>query len=248
MFAIKLFCLYLFIGGIFCEECNVYTQPKLREAPSLIRRATPDFWHQEIPLTPVAERKEFLKSHSSHKIVLHVGCVDWPIFNSNDNLHLSISTVAASLDCLDPDLAGLQELQKHFSGGSYYSSATAIDRNKIYQLIIVPEVIEHVNNIQLFLQSLDQLQFHEIIITGPYPRPDLFVQHSDVLFTETIHPDHKIWVSPYTLVNMVEQYTDWELTNVYLWATTASCGVRFIKKQNLSLNRIQELRQHLENQ
>lgn len=226
---------------------SVYVQPKLREEPSLIRRGVPDFWHQEIPLTPVPERKVFLTSYSTNKAVLHVGCVDWPVFDPNNNLHLTIASVTDTLDCLDPDIKGLHELKQHYTKGFYFPSTKVIPRNRTYELVIVPEVIEHVTNIQLFLASLDEINFHEIIITGPFPRPDLFVQHSETLYTETVHPDHKIWVSPYTLVNMVEQYTDWTLANVYLWKETASCGVRFIKPTNASTGRIQELREKLAN-
>lgn len=243
----ELFFLSFFFVVVFSE--SVYVQPKLREGSSLIRRGVPDFWHQEIPLTPVPDRKDFLIAYSADKTVLHVGCVDWPVFDSNNNLHLSLSSIAATLDCLDPDSAGLVALQQYYPKGSYYSSTHAMPHNHSYELVIVPEVIEHVTNIQLFLDSLDDIKFHEIIITGPYPRPDLFVQHSDNLYTETVHPDHKIWVSPYTLVNMVEQYTDWTLVNVYLWRETASCGVRFLKSTtNTPMSHIQELREKLARQ
>ena len=234
----------MIIQSVYGDECNVYTQPKLRESPSLIRRSVADFWTHEIPLTPVTERKQFLINHSAQKSVLHVGCVDWPVFNPDDNLHLSLSKTAASLDCLDPDLKGLEELKKYFPGGSYYSNANQIDRE--YHLVIVPEVIEHVNNIQLFLASLNQISFNEIIITGPYPKQSHFIRHSATQYTELVHPDHKIWVTPYTLVNMVEQYTGWELTNVYLWENAPSCGVRFIKPTTVSSEWIQELHERIQ--
>jgi 2-polyprenyl-3-methyl-5-hydroxy-6-metoxy-1,4-benzoquinol methylase len=85
--------------------------------------------------------------------------------------------------------------------------------DKKYDVIIIPEVIEHINNVQDFL-----LQFNNILnengiiyISGP----NAFCQNNLEQttrnknnvnkFFELVHPDHNCWYSPYTLQNTIKK-------------------------------------------
>ena len=131
-------------------------------------------------------------------------------------------------------------LEKHVKG-RYYHSASDIKGD--YDIIIVPETIEHVANIQLFLQELDGIDFSKIMITAPcligwgncfnyrdYDglRSGLLKNHDD--YFEEVHPDHKAWFTPYTLANCVEQFTPWRIEDIMFLESKRMTAVRCAKR------------------
>ena len=127
-------------------------------------------------------------------------------------------------------------LEQHVPG-RYFSSAQDITDS--YDLVIVPETIEHVANIQSFLQGLDAIDFKEIVLTAPCllgwshcfnyrdhrgSRSKLLAGRDDYL--EEIHPDHKAWFTPYTLANCVEQFTPWRIDEIMFLESKRMTAVR----------------------
>jgi len=152
------------------------------------------------------DRFNFFESFLKNKKVLHIGCVDYPITDVHNNLHLKLSKICNHIDGFDINID--EEISKiiHVSNGNLYSKFEDIKKNN-YDYVIVPEVIEHVDNIKDFLQSIDQLN-GDIIITAPDIfafKKDQFVLIDDQ-FIEIIHPDHNCWFSPYTLKNVLIKY------------------------------------------
>ncbi len=150
-------------------------------------------------------RPEFIKQSVKDLKVLHVGFVDYPITNTKKNLHLNIAPLCKRLDGIDPN--STEEIKSILSvpNGQIYNSWSDIPND--YDLILVPEVIEHVDNVALFLQQLD-LYKGRLIITAPcaYILNKNF-KEEDGLFIETVHPDHNCWYTPYTLKNVINKYS-----------------------------------------
>jgi len=150
-------------------------------------------------------RRNFISKYVENKTVLHVGFVDWPITKEKkENLHLSIAPICRWLDGIDTNLTPEMEQLLSISNGNIYTSWDQI--KNIYDTIIIPEVIEHVGNLENFLNIFNNFSA-QIIITAPdaYLLKNNF-QETPEGFFEHIHPDHNYWFSPYTLKNVIEKY------------------------------------------
>jgi hypothetical protein len=183
-------------------------------------QATENYFVQYVKTGRIATpRWQFLVDESVGKTVLHLGCVDSPIFNPQANLHIFINQVAAQLDGLDTAEDGLVRLREYVSGG-LYSDIRDVQSNH-YDLVLVPEVIEHVDNIGEFLKALDTLSFDELLLTAPSwnlandaYKEVLFKDIDDGYFSEFIHPDHRAWFTPYTLLKNIDAHTSWRVTSL----------------------------------
>lgn len=209
-------------------------------APALIERGAANYFYlQKLTVADVPERLPYLRDLCRDKRVLHVGCTDFPVFDPRRNLHIQVQDVCRSIDGLDTDVEGMAVLEKYVPG-RYYSSADEIQNT--YDVVIVPETIEHVANIQIFLQQLDRIDFTEILITAPcllgwkhcfnyhdYPggRSNLLAVSTD--YIEEVHPDHKAWFTPYTLANCVEQFTSWRIDSIMFLEAKRMTAVRCTK-------------------
>ena len=149
------------------------------------------------------DRIDFFKPFIEGKNVLHIGYADWPKTRVHKNLHLKISPLCKRLDGLDYNIA--EELR--VSNGELYSSFDQI--SNIYDTILIPEVIEHVDNVREFLETLDKFN-GTLIITAP----DAYLLYNTNFkeldngqFYELVHSDHNCWYSPFTLMNTINKYS-----------------------------------------
>lgn len=164
-----------------------------------------------------AHRNQVFASLCEGRTVLHVGCADSPITNIADNLHLALQGSAKVLDGFDLDTNALEMLRPHLRHGSLFSNFS--DVKDSYEVLLVPEVIEHVDNVEQFLQTLDKVDFSEVIITAPDAYSCMH-RHFDYdseteSFCEIVHPDHNAWYTPYTLMNVVRKYTSWTIEGLF---------------------------------
>jgi hypothetical protein len=150
--------------------------------------------------------------------VLHVGCVDWPITNLQHSLHLQLQAHCASLDGFDIHTEAFAQMQPHLTGRLFsdWSQVTGA-----YDIVLVPEVLEHVPDVQGFLQQLDRLDARHYVITVP-DAFSCFHGHFEELpeqeqFVEVVHPDHNCWYTPYTFANVLRKYTPWTLKGMWFF-------------------------------
>lgn len=185
----------------------------------LIQRSAGDFFKHRVQIQNVSVRRlEYFKKLISGKSVLHYGCADWPIFTESRNLHLNLCKFSDQVDGLDTDSTTIEKMRESglFREGSLYDTPP----DKTYDFLLIPETIEHVNNVEGFITSLKQNCHEEtqIMITAP----NAFVQSQlDEMkiqgdtYLETVHPDHNYWFSIYTLPNVVEKVCNtlnWDIT------------------------------------
>lgn len=186
---------------------------------SKIYRQNDPFWIQKVKIKRIQDRLPFFLEMCKDKKVLHFGCTDWPIFNPQNNLHIELSKVTKLLHGFDIDIDGIQQLKKYVNQ-LYFSDFSELDETE-YDICLIPETIEHIDNVQIFLKNLSNIKAKTFIITAP----NCFSkQHIDTtafdndFFIEVVHPDHNCWYSPYTLKNQIEKYSELKVKDVYLLA------------------------------
>ena len=176
---------------------------------NLIQRNSGSFFKQRITTTTIhQDRVSFFNKKTEGKIVLHYGCADWPIYNKNTNLHYRMCQTSDKIDGFDVDKETITQMSE--SGIFREESLYYESPDKKYDFLLIPETIEHVNNVELFLEStLKNADTHtEFLITAP----NAFVMSqfnvnidSEDSYIENVHPDHNCWFSVYTLPNAIEK-------------------------------------------
>jgi hypothetical protein len=151
------------------------------------------------------------------KRVLHVGCVDWPITDLRNSLHLQLDKIC-NVDGFDIHDEAFAQMQPHLHG-RLYSRWEEVPGG--YDLVLVPEVLEHVPDIRDFFARLDAVGAPEYIITVP-DAYSCMRRHFDYnagaqTFIEAVHPDHNCWYTPYTLANVLRKYTPWQLQGLWFF-------------------------------
>ena len=168
-----------------------------------------DFFTQELKVKNVHEHSwQYCVNLCKGKKVLHVGCSDWPLTDPKNSLHRELQqhcSILHGVDDKDTDKMG------KVLGGSYYKNLSDVKEG--YDVIIVPNVLEHVSNAGIFMNTLLNIGFKELFILVP----NYSISHEakyleDGTFIEKVHPDHVAWYSPYTLSNLVRRY--WYSTDI----------------------------------
>jgi Methyltransferase domain len=177
------------------------------------------FFVQHTEIKKVENRLDLFKQYCAGKSVLHFGCTDYPIFNPDYNLHIHLNTYVEDLSGFDIDEAGIEILKKYVDKPYFSQIDQVLDRH--FDVCLIPETIEHVDNIQLFLSSISQLNCTTFIITGPNCFAPNHIERnswSNNTFEEIVHPDHNCWFSAYTLNNVIKKYTNLTPVETYLIA------------------------------
>ena len=152
------------------------------------------------------------------KRVLHIGCADWPLTDPQTSLHLGLQAHCAHLDGFDIHPDALAALAPHAQGRLF---ARMEDIHDEYDLVLVPEVLEHVSDVSAFLAGLHALKAGHYVITVPdaYQCRERHFDHvsgADT-FVEIVHPDHNCWYTPFTLSNVIAKYTPWALDGMWFF-------------------------------
>ena len=166
------------------------------------------FFEQLVIVTKHANRVEYFKQLIAGKTVLHIGCADWPIYNPDNNLHVQLCISNPNVDGFDVNKDVIEKMKTHhnLAGRDLYSTLP----DKKYDFLLVPETIEHVNNVEGFLLGLVKCvtTATQILITAPNAFCSEHVNRNRYIrntFLEIVHPDHNCWYSPYTLANAIRK-------------------------------------------
>ena len=187
-----------------------------------------DLMTHQIEVSDVEDRRAWLAEHCAGKSVLHVGCCDVPIFDANNNLHIFLSRHTDRLDGLDISAEGIEVLRGHVDG-EYYTDPAAVSRE--YDLILVPEVLEHTINPGEFLAGIFSIPATRYLFTVPHIQWYERTRRDGTSFHEEVHGDHKAWYSPYTLLNTLRPFIDEERdeVEVFLLSRTGSVAALLTK-------------------
>lgn len=136
-----------------------------------------------------------------NKSILHIGCVDSLCYNKEHNLHIKLSSISKSLHGFDIDKNGIDILNEDCPS-VYFTDLNNV-YNELYDIVLIPEVIEHVDNLGDFINNMAKINTKEYFITAP----DISLYNTNISgigdnIHEAVHSDHKCWFSPYTLYNV----------------------------------------------
>jgi 2-polyprenyl-3-methyl-5-hydroxy-6-metoxy-1,4-benzoquinol methylase len=160
--------------------------------------------HFRITREEIAPRNQLLVHLASGKRVLHVGCADHVelIKQKRANgtyLHDLLAEVATELTGLDTNAAAVSEMTELGIPDLFLPKDLPIGRT--YDLVLAPDVIEHVPNVGVFLDGLRSFGA-PVVVTTPNA---LRLQNRLLWRGELINTDHRYWFSPYTLAkSMIE--------------------------------------------
>jgi hypothetical protein len=181
-----------------------------------VRHASNGFFSQQLDVKNYeGQRLDFFSRLCRNKRVLHVGCTDYPIFNPENNLHIQLAPIAATLDGLDTDAAGCEALRRYVPQ-RYFNDVSAVQ--EAYDVCLVPETIEHVPDAGSFLKSLSRVRAERFVFTAPNCFADAHMRRNvydyNGGYVEEVHPDHKAWYSPFTLKNVIEKCSSFRVVEV----------------------------------
>jgi len=180
----------------------------------MFKRQFGSFFNQRIEYKNLTNRKDYFLDKIKDKQCLHVGCADWPVYNETSNLHLFLCSRSSTIDGYDPEKTTIKRMidSKKFPENSLFD----IPPDKKYEIILAPETIEHVLDMQKFFLSLTSFidKKIEIIVTAPncFRNGAPYVDTGEV-WVEQVHPDHNCWFSLFTLPNVAKKsYENSEFT------------------------------------
>jgi len=187
-----------------------------------------DLMTHHIEVTDVDDRRQWFSELCAGRSVLHIGCCDVPIFDPNTNLHIFLAKHTDRLDGLDISEPDIAVLRRHVDG-LYFTNPADVTRE--YDIVLVPEVLEHTSNPGAFLTDLFSVPAEKYLITAPHIQWYKQSSREGNVFHESVHEDHKAWYSPYTLLNTLRPFIreEHDKVEVFLLKTTGSVAVLLTK-------------------
>ncbi len=184
---------------------------------NLKRESDPrEFWKYKLPKVEIVDNHEFYSNIVSGKKVLHIGCTDHKELidtkiRKNEYLHTKLIKKASLIHGIDVNKEAIDYLKNKYNiSDLYYYDVTHETIPscllKKYDIILVPEVLEHVLNLGNFLQAIKKFMSSESLLI--VSTPNAFKSHS--FFTvlkgyEETNPDHKYYFSYVTLKSLLEE-------------------------------------------
>lgn len=152
----------------------------------------------QIGREPLIDRATLITGLARGKRVMHLGCADHlPLIQQKradgSYLHDQIAEVAQRLVGVDTNAAALDEMRIAGIDDLYLPEDLPSDLE--LDLVIAPDVIEHVGNVEDFLKYAGSFGC-PVLITTPNA---LGMENRTRLRSEFVNTDHRYWFSPYTL-------------------------------------------------
>lgn len=172
-------------------------------------------WKWRLPCVKLVNNQDFYCNLVEKKTVLHIGCTDHKELidikiKNHEYLHLKLMQHAKLVHGIDTNKEAIGYLRGEYGVTNiYYCDVTQLEiPNELlesYDIVLIPEVIEHILNLGSFLKSIKKfMSSKSLLVIGT---PNSFKLHS--LFTvfkgyEEVNPDHKYYFSYVTLKNLLE--------------------------------------------
>lgn len=156
-------------------------------------------------------RLNHLAAACQKKRVLHVGCSDWPItesrITSGNLLHSRLEAVAESVIGIDLSEEGINIMRAHGFDNVQVMDAERMPFENEFDVILAGDVLEHMNNPGLFLESAKRAlrPGGEIVIAVPSALTFANVK-SWLKNREQVHKDHTFYYSPKTLSTLCSRF------------------------------------------
>lgn len=148
-------------------------------------------------------RDKFILDAVKGKKVIHLGCVDHldliedKIANGR-YLHANLEGVCLDLIGVDINREGVDKMKS--LGFRRIYTPDEVDNSIEFDILLIPDVIEHVSNVGLFLESIKLYNVKSVIISTPNAHR---LSNRLNLRGELVNTDHKYWFSIYTLTRIL---------------------------------------------
>jgi predicted SAM-dependent methyltransferase len=172
----------------------------------------------DLSVPKIVDRLEYIHWRCKGKKVLHIGCLDHPeiiLERVKDQtwLHGIVSRVAELCVGIDIDSSGCDLVWRELG----IKNIQLLDLSKLleesdltelrktqWDLILCPELLEHITNHQQFLQNLHNVSHSKTKLIVTVPNAFRFANFINALRGfESINSDHKYWFTFYTLSRML---------------------------------------------
>jgi SAM-dependent methyltransferase len=180
------------------------------------------FSHKFPRLKVIKDRAEFLKEYVAGKYVLHGGCVDAGLLDERREskllLHDILGQTARRLVGVDVDKPGVDKMIQQGYKDIYHADLEHWDYQDKFDVIVLGEIIEHIDNCGDFLLSVKKFcrPDTEVIFTTPNNYYFLFWIYA-LLGKESIHPDHNYLFSFYSIKSLLGKFGFDVRENLVLW-------------------------------
>ena len=164
--------------------------------------------------SPLIGRNQLLVDLVRNKSVLHLGCADHTSLirkkrEQGNYLHDLLGESASSLIGADINGEALSEMRA--LGIDHLYQVDDLPENAHYDLLVIPDVIEHVGDVSEFLTAIKRYSFDAVVITTPNA---FRLRNRMLLSSELVNTDHRYWFSPYTLAKTVYE-SGFEISEFY---------------------------------
>jgi cyclopropane fatty-acyl-phospholipid synthase-like methyltransferase len=163
---------------------------------------------------PLIERNSFILELSKGRNILHLGCCASPYceerFNSGELLHLKLLNVANKCAGIDIDEKSIEFLINKGIDNIKVGDIELLSSDEFdseYDLIVAGEILEHLNNLGLFLSAVTKIMKSEtkLLITVPNtPSVKAFLRA--LAGREEVHPDHVCYFSANTIETLLKRF------------------------------------------
>ena len=160
-------------------------------------------------------KDDFILNKCKGKTVLHIGATAAPKHIKRAQkgilLHQKISRVSDKLIGLDYDKKSIKELKKYNINNIFYGDILLNEYDKEilkhnYDVIVLADVIEHIDNPGFGLQNIKKLMGSNTIIILTVPNVwGINRLKNHFKRKEEVHPEHMFWPSKITLNNIIKK-------------------------------------------
>ena len=150
------------------------------------------------------------------KRVLHLGCADYPLTEQKLSmgalLYAEIAKVAQVQVGADNSVEGIELLRRHGYRNLYVADVESIlecvpNEDRYFDVVIAGEIIEHLSNPGLFLDSAKAVLGGKLVLTTVNAYCLFrFVWYLGHLGVEYVHPDHVYYFSISTLKGLAARH------------------------------------------
>lgn len=178
----------------------------------------------------LGDKTRYLSTLSSGKVVVHLGCTDWPNqieqIQKQNLLHIKILNVAKRAIGVDIDEDGINHLRDLYKNEIFFSGDIATSseiQNKLINqnpdFFLVPDVLEHIENSRDFLVGLEKVlgQTNAFAI---FTTPNAFALKTflPVFFgLDFTHPDHCSIHNEFTITHAMND-ANLRVKNIYYFS------------------------------
>lgn len=151
----------------------------------------------------IIEKDDFILNECKGRRVLDVGCIGQDRnFSSTNWLHNKVKGVAGSIDGVDILTDQILELKK--LGYSMHSVKELEEKNQRYEVVLISDVIEHVNDPVAFLSYYANFLSPGGRMLVSTPNSNRSLNFVNILFNNnyTVNEEHVFWFCPRTFAEV----------------------------------------------